>query len=581
MLLLLLPFSAWSVTLGDARALSYLGQPLHLQVQLVGADAASIAETRISIGRQADFDRLSMVYQHQLSLLQMHTRNSDGRWVVDIRSEQPFTQPFIEFPLSLQYRGSRLVKGVTTLLDPPSYARAAPPAATQAAPAPIAAEYRVQHGDTLWPIAQRLKPAGIGTRQMMMALLRHNPHAFIDGDLDRLRSGALLAVPPLPRIQETNADLPARKPVRPQLQVVQPDVAERMTREAMQRRVLLTDEEVERTRLEQQQMRQQIALLRQQVAHMQRLINLKDEQIATLQSLAESRQAPVAASDPGEDRAVPVAATPPASDAALPAPRAVAADDPSTGNAAAVDPLTAAILDPAPTAAGAPAPGTPLWWWPLALLGLSGPALLWAWQRRREQPLLDIRLAEHPAIMNAGPKPYSTQASPPVDTPKAAARRGAAPAETLMQTSRSVPQRNTSAAGPEPASSDSLLDEPLGEVADLAGAAPRISERLPMMPPSEDEELISEEELRELARQLSSETEAEIDPGSSLPDAAEPAARSTYDGDDEVDMILDLARAYQELGDPEGATEILERALEQSADATAKQRIHTLLQQMR
>ncbi len=53
----------------------------------------------------------------------------------------------------------------------------------------------VRRNETLWSIAQEVRPdAGISTNQMMMALFRANPDAF-DGNINRMRAGARLRVP--------------------------------------------------------------------------------------------------------------------------------------------------------------------------------------------------------------------------------------------------------------------------------------------------------------------------------------------------------------------------------------------------
>jgi pilus assembly protein FimV len=95
---------------------------------------------------------------------------------------------------------------------PPAQAPAAPalaPAATPevATPAPVAAEpaaeptlasedrYVVAAGDTLSEIAVGLDRQGHSLDQAMMALLRSNPEAFIGGNINLLRQGAVLRMP--------------------------------------------------------------------------------------------------------------------------------------------------------------------------------------------------------------------------------------------------------------------------------------------------------------------------------------------------------------------------------------------------
>lgn len=59
----------------------------------------------------------------------------------------------------------------------------------------------VAAGETLWVIANRLRPdPSVSVNQMMLALLRTNPEAFINNNINLLKRGALLGVPPLETI---------------------------------------------------------------------------------------------------------------------------------------------------------------------------------------------------------------------------------------------------------------------------------------------------------------------------------------------------------------------------------------------
>lgn len=53
----------------------------------------------------------------------------------------------------------------------------------------------VQRGEALWNIAARLKRDDMTVQQMMLALLRYNPEAFVDDNVNRLRQGYVLRVP--------------------------------------------------------------------------------------------------------------------------------------------------------------------------------------------------------------------------------------------------------------------------------------------------------------------------------------------------------------------------------------------------
>ena len=75
---------------------------------------------------------------------------------------------------------------------PAPRATVVPPAAAAAS---AASEYTVKPGDSLSRIATRTQPPGISLDQMLVGLFRNNPDAFVDSNMNRLRSGSVLQVP--------------------------------------------------------------------------------------------------------------------------------------------------------------------------------------------------------------------------------------------------------------------------------------------------------------------------------------------------------------------------------------------------
>eukprot|EP01038_Epipyxis_sp_PR26KG_P018947 gene18947-26824_t len=63
----------------------------------------------------------------------------------------------------------------------------------------------VQAGDTAGRIANAYKPAGVSLDQMLVAMMRTNPDAFIQGNVNRLRAGAVLQMPDQAAAQSTTA----------------------------------------------------------------------------------------------------------------------------------------------------------------------------------------------------------------------------------------------------------------------------------------------------------------------------------------------------------------------------------------
>ncbi len=70
--------------------------------------------------------------------------------------------------------------------------------AARTAPASVTGELDygiVQKGDTLWKIAEKLRPGeAVSIYQVMMALLVSNPEAFVDGNMNRLKVGHVLRI---------------------------------------------------------------------------------------------------------------------------------------------------------------------------------------------------------------------------------------------------------------------------------------------------------------------------------------------------------------------------------------------------
>lgn len=65
--------------------------------------------------------------------------------------------------------------------------------------------YTVQQGDTLSAIASRNRPAGVNLDQMLVALFRQNQQAFIGNNMNRMRAGQILRIPTADEAKATAA----------------------------------------------------------------------------------------------------------------------------------------------------------------------------------------------------------------------------------------------------------------------------------------------------------------------------------------------------------------------------------------
>lgn len=117
-------------------------------------------------------------------------------------------------PESLPQQASQVPPPVAAAAVTPRPPRPAPrPADAATAPAPVASlppaipstsnkRYQVSPGDTLYRVAGRNPAQGVSLDQMLVGLYRANPGAFIDGNVNRLRAGAVLTVPAADEVRD-------------------------------------------------------------------------------------------------------------------------------------------------------------------------------------------------------------------------------------------------------------------------------------------------------------------------------------------------------------------------------------------
>lgn len=198
--------SANAAGLGGITVLSGLGQPLRAEIALQATDE-ELRTLRARLAPPEAFAQANVAYAPVMNALEFAIDTRGARSVVTITSQRPIDDPFVELLLELSWAQGRVLRQFTFLLDPPASLRpplavaTAIPAATPAdtdMPArisPAIAQHQVRAGDTLYSIAAKNLPAGFTIDQMMMALLRHNPAAFADANVNRLLSGAMLRMP--------------------------------------------------------------------------------------------------------------------------------------------------------------------------------------------------------------------------------------------------------------------------------------------------------------------------------------------------------------------------------------------------
>jgi pilus assembly protein FimV len=247
-LLSMVHVDANALALGRITALSALGEPLVANIEVPDINAEEAVSLKATLASPDAFKAAGMEYNPALANAQITlNKRANGSSYLLIRSDKVVTDPFLNLVVNANWSNGRIVRNYTLLLDPPAPKQSeavtapiaalptpatapspvpAPAAAVVAAPtpapavvsAPVAApaaapvampkaaaqraavsntgeQVKVAVGDTAGKIAANNLPANVSLDQMLVALLRGNPQAFIGNNINRLKAGAVLDLP--------------------------------------------------------------------------------------------------------------------------------------------------------------------------------------------------------------------------------------------------------------------------------------------------------------------------------------------------------------------------------------------------
>lgn len=236
--------NAYALGFGKIHVKSALGQPLDAEVELTEAQAANLkagmASAQVYQDKGLDYNPTVKSVRSSLR------RGANGRMVLHLSSDRPINDPFLDVVLQANDGSSNVIRDFSILLDPPVKAKAP---ATIVAPVTSAktnasqanrivlpqqdgsmqdaagetaekrtttrakkrtgqvrsGSVRVHSGETAGRIAMAYRPAHVSLDQMLLALLKANSHAFINGNVNHLKAGVVLKMPTAQQARETSA----------------------------------------------------------------------------------------------------------------------------------------------------------------------------------------------------------------------------------------------------------------------------------------------------------------------------------------------------------------------------------------
>jgi len=299
--------------LGEITLESGLYQPLDASIELL--DVAGLDENQLSIsmGTEEDFARANIELSPLVAQVQFEVVLNGDTGKIHLTTSSPVEELFLYFIINATLPNSKLLREYTVLLDLPD-------AASEVAnvPADSSNQYTVNSGDNLFQIAMTTRPTTeVGIEQMMLAIVRTNEDAFVNNNINRILTGRVLRIPTLQEIslvdqatavievnqqnQQLNleplvgvaANTPATR--APQLQdelsVLTDDQDANAgngdlgaTIAALENELMLSEENLDRARLENLELNSRLASLEQELDILQNIIALEDERIAKLQA---------------------------------------------------------------------------------------------------------------------------------------------------------------------------------------------------------------------------------------------------------------------------------------------------------
>ncbi|WP_226647946.1 FimV/HubP family polar landmark protein [Microbulbifer variabilis] len=378
--------------LGEIKLNSTLNQPLDAEIGLLQTRGLDDAEIKVRLAGPDEFDRAGVERSYLLTSLRFDVDYSGSKPVVRITSREPIREPFLNFLVETRWPSGRLLREYTLLMDLPAFSpnsaqqpvraaererqqvrrdtqtqRPAPrpaqpaqqpvaepeveqPAETPAAqqPEPVRRQPQrasadsgdssqvygpVSSADTLWEIALDNRVSReFSVQQTMLAIQRLNPEAFINGNINLLKKGAVLRLPnsedlrslslteAISEVAQQNdswrqrnrseevasgAPLDARPAEEERLASTEIEGRVSLTApgdnesvisgsgsgsedsEALEGDLTVAEEELDKSQLENTELRERIAELDEQIDTMEALVEVSNDEMLAVQAAAE------------------------------------------------------------------------------------------------------------------------------------------------------------------------------------------------------------------------------------------------------------------------------------------------------
>ena len=203
--------------LGKLRVISVLGQPLNAEIELIDISEGQLDSLSSVVADEQAYEALGLSkpsFYDQIVI--QAAKNLNGLPVLVLSSSQSIDESFLNILIQLSGSHTQIVREYALLLDHPIPAEQEVASPSVDVPQPIVQEhenenvspaqdyYQVSRGESLVAIAQK---AGYEAdlNKAILALFKANPHAFNAKNINGLRQGAKLHIPSAAEVMAIDA----------------------------------------------------------------------------------------------------------------------------------------------------------------------------------------------------------------------------------------------------------------------------------------------------------------------------------------------------------------------------------------
>lgn len=227
----LMPVVSQAIGLGNIMLHSHLNEPLEADIALTDLKGFDPSDVIVTVADQQAYEEAGLQPIGWLTSIRFQVLKSEvgGRPVLKLKTKDVVKDPFVDLLIEVKWPGGRLLREYTLLLDPPksvipttrsiqkkqknspmigaqteeiSYQEPMPRESTPQVGASRQVKtvpggtYGPIGDESLWSIAKSLSQnTHSNVHQAVMAIAEKNPHAFRDGNINYMLSGAVLKLP--------------------------------------------------------------------------------------------------------------------------------------------------------------------------------------------------------------------------------------------------------------------------------------------------------------------------------------------------------------------------------------------------